>query len=83
MCLMAPARVVDVDTDSCRVVAGGRVERVSWLFVDEELSPGDWVLVVGDSALRKLEPDQAAAMRRAFGLANAPLETPSLRNERG
>jgi hydrogenase maturation factor len=67
---MAPARVVAVDGGACDVTVGDRVQRVNTLFVDTtDLAPGDWVLMVGDSVMKRLDDEQADAMGHAFGVA--------------
>lgn len=66
MCLMAPARVTSVEGDECEVRTGDRVDRVSFLMTPE-VEVGDWVLVNGGTVARRLEPDQAAEMSKAFG----------------
>jgi len=67
MCLMAPARVVAVDGTLCEVETGGRVDRVS-MMLEPDLQVGDWVLVNSGTVVRRLEPDQAEEMTRAFGI---------------
>jgi len=67
MCLMAPARVVAVDGTLCEVETGGRVDRAS-MMLEPDLQLGDWVLVNSGTVVRKLEPDQAEEMTRAFGI---------------
>lgn len=67
MCLMAPARVVAADGTHCEVETGGRVDKVS-MMLEPDLQVGDWVLVNSGTVVRKLDPDQAAEMSRAFGI---------------
>ena len=67
MCLMAPARVVAVDGTLCEVETSGRVDRAS-MMLEPDLQVGDWVLVNGGTVVRKLEPEQAEEMTRAFGI---------------
>ena len=67
MCLMAPGRVVSLDSEACEVETGGQVDRAS-CFLEPDLAVGDWVLVNAGTVVRKLEPDQAAEMSRAFGI---------------
>jgi hydrogenase assembly chaperone HypC/HupF len=71
MCLMAPARVVAVDGALCDVESGGRIDRVSAL-LEPDVAVGDWVLVNTGTIVRRLDPDQAAEMSRAFELLFAP-----------
>ena len=65
MCLMAPGRVVSLDGDSCEVQTGDRVDRVSQLMTPE-VQVGDWVLINAGTVARRLDPDQAAEMSKAF-----------------
>jgi len=67
MCLMAPARVVSVDGPLCEVKLGSRVDQAS-MMLEPDLRVGDWVLVNSGTVVRKLEPDQAQEMSRAFGI---------------
>ncbi|HKZ91441.1 MAG TPA: HypC/HybG/HupF family hydrogenase formation chaperone [Candidatus Limnocylindrales bacterium] len=67
MCLMAPLRVVSVDGTLCEVQSGGRVDRAS-MMLEPDLQVGDWVLVNSGTVVRRLEPDQADEMGRAFGI---------------
>lgn len=68
MCLMMPARVIAIDGDTCEVVTGDRVDRVS-LLLAPPVEVDDWVLVFGGTVARRLEPEQAAQMRDAVGQA--------------
>ncbi len=70
MCLMAPGRVIAVEGDECKVETGGRVDRVS-AFLSSGLRVGDWVLVTGGTVVRRLDPEQAAAMSEAASIAFA------------
>lgn len=67
MCLMAPAQVVSADGTLCEVVTGGRIDRAS-MMLEPDLQVGDWVLVNSGTVVRKLDPDQAEEMTRAFGI---------------
>jgi hydrogenase assembly chaperone HypC/HupF len=67
MCLMAPARVVATDGETCEVQTGGRVDRAS-MMLEPDLQVGDWVLVNSGTVVRKLDPDQAEEMTRAIGI---------------
>lgn len=67
MCLMAPLRVRSVDGTLCEVEGGGRVERAS-MMLEPDLQAGDWVLVNSGTVVRRLDPEQADEMSRAFGI---------------
>ena len=67
MCLMAPGRVVSLDGDTCGVETGGQLDRVS-RFLTPEVEVGDWVLVMSGTIVRRLHPDQAEEMSRAFDI---------------
>ena len=71
MCLMAPGLVTAVEPDACTVDVGGRVERVSTFLADAELRVGDWVLVNGGTVVRRLDHEQAQAMREAMSIVFA------------
>ena len=62
---MAPGRVTSIDRDSCEVATGNRVDRVS-LLLTPDVQVGDWVLITGGTVARKLDPEQAAEMSKAF-----------------
>jgi hydrogenase assembly chaperone HypC/HupF len=55
MCLMAPGRVLAISDSTAEVDLDGRRRRVSSLGLPE-LAVGDWVIVVGGSAFRRLDP---------------------------
>lgn len=69
MCLMAPLRVVAVESGYCVVETGGARDRASTLLADAEIAVGDWVLVMGGAVMRRLEPEQARAMESAYRVA--------------
>jgi hydrogenase expression/formation protein HypC len=66
VCLMMPGRVISIDDESCAVQTGDRVDRVSMLMTPE-VEAGDWVLINAGTVVRRLDPDQAAEMSKAFG----------------
>jgi len=71
MCLMAPLRIVAIEAGSCLVQVGDHTERVTTLpLADAELAEGDWLLVAGSMAIRRLEPDQAGLVTEAFERAH-------------
>jgi len=65
---MAPAQVLVVEPDFAIVEADGRRRRASTVLVDA-LRPGDWVVIAGGAVLRRVEPDQAEMMARAYRTA--------------
>jgi hydrogenase maturation factor len=70
MCLMAPVRVVAVEPGSCLVEVGDHVERVATLpLAGDGPSVGDWLVVAGSLAIRRLEPDQARLVTEAVDRA--------------
>lgn len=72
MCLMAPVQVIRTADDSCEVAWAGHTEWISTLAVDgRRLAAGDWVLIVGGQAVKRLDADGAAAMSAALGVASA------------
>ena len=73
MCLMAPAQVVRVEGSFCDIELGGRVSRATML-LEPDLQPGDWVLIASGTVVRRLDPEQAADMRRAVELLSDPTD---------
>lgn len=67
MCLMAPARVVAVDSTTCQVELAGRTDAAS-IMLEPDVQVGDWVLVNSGTVVRVLDEGQAADMSRAFSL---------------
>lgn len=70
MCLGFPGRIVDVDQDGVTVETEGRRRRASTLLFGD-LSPGDWVLVAAGTVVDRLDPAEAALIRRALHQAMA------------
>jgi len=70
---MLPGRVVWRDADSCDVQVGDRRDRVS-LLMSPEVEVGDWVLVNAGTVARRLDAEQAAAMRLAFAQVYGPAQ---------
>ncbi len=62
MCLGTVARVVEVHRDGRSVVehSGTREEVLSMTITDEDLEPGDWVVIHSGFALERLTEAQAA-----------------------
>lgn len=71
MCLMAPVRVVAVEADSCLVEVGDHLERVTTLpLAGDDPAVGDWLVVAGSMAMRRLEPEQARLVTEAVARAH-------------
>jgi len=81
MCLMAPAQVLAVEPDFAIVEADGRRRRASTMLVDA-LRPGDWVVIAGGAVLRRVKPDQAEMMARAYRTATGLEIDDDLEDER-
>lgn len=82
MCLGYAARVLDVDAEGATVEDRGRHRRVSTLLMPDA-GPGDWVLVAAGSIVRRLDPEDAAAIAAQLARAEAltALVNPSTRHD--
>lgn len=82
MCLMAPGLVTAVGADTAQVSVDG-VTRTALTLLTPDVRPGDWVLVGAGAVLRRVDPDQAASMRRAVDMASGSPRTtgPTLDDE--
>lgn len=67
MCLAVPMQIVTIDEFQCRCSARG-IERDVSLFMmqDENLEPGDFVLVHVGYAIQKVDADEATATWELF-----------------
>ena len=67
MCLAVPMQIVSIDEFQCRCNARG-IERDVSLFMlqDEDLAPGDYVLVHVGYAIQKVDADEAMATWELF-----------------
>ena len=67
MCLAVPMQIVSIDEFQCRCSARG-IERDVSLFMlqDEDLVPGDYVLVHVGYAIQKVDADEATATWELF-----------------
>ena len=67
MCLAVPMQIVTIDEFQCRCSARG-IERDVSLFMmqDEDLEPGDFVLVHVGYAIQKVDADEATATWELF-----------------
>lgn len=80
MCQAAPVRVTRVEGDQAWIVSGSGERRIALLGVDHVVA-GDYVLVHAGLALRRLDPEDAAALLAAFAeieALGAPDEQESL-----
>jgi len=66
MCVGYPAQVTGLGPDgTATVVVHGRPQRVALLAIpEEEIGPGDWVLVHSGIALARLDAAEALARQR-------------------
>ncbi len=71
MCLAAPARVVSLGDGDAVVELGGRRFPASTLFA-ADVRVGDWVVINGGAIVRRVDPEQAERMARAFRIATSP-----------
>ena len=72
MCLGIPMRVLEVDGLWARCEGRGVQRRVN-LGLLGEASAGSWLLVLGDSARERLEPDEASRIDLALDAVEAAL----------
>jgi len=68
MCITLPGRVIGFDGEDAVVEVAGRIRRASRLVVPD-VQPGDWVIVGSGAVLRRLDPDEAAAISSSIGTA--------------
>ena len=77
MCLAAPGRVIEVTGGEALVELAGRRFR-TLAPSDDPVRPGDRVVINGGVIVRRVDPDRAAAMDRALGVATgAPVTGPA------
>jgi hydrogenase assembly chaperone HypC/HupF len=65
MCLAFPGRVTEVAPDGATVSTEGRERRASTLLYPD-VRPGDWVIVAAGTIVRRLDDDEAEAIRHAL-----------------
>ncbi|MCC6792085.1 MAG: HypC/HybG/HupF family hydrogenase formation chaperone [Thermomicrobiales bacterium] len=65
MCQAAPVRVTRVEGDQAWIASGSGERRIALLGVDHVVA-GDYVLVHASLALRRLDPEDAAALLAVF-----------------
>lgn len=68
MCVSYPARVLSVEADAALVDIDNQQRRASLLLVPD-VRPGDWVVVTAGTIIERLEPEQAAEIRRLLDQA--------------
>jgi hydrogenase maturation factor len=66
---MAPGLVTQVSGDTAQVALNG-VMRTALTLLTPDVQPGDWVLVGAGAILRRVDPAQAADLRRAVDIAS-------------
>lgn len=61
MCLAVPIEILEINDDIAtgRVGEGDATIQASIMLMDEEVVPGDWIIVHAGFALRKLDPAEA------------------------
>jgi hydrogenase expression/formation protein HypC len=68
MCVSYPARVLSIEPDAALVDIENQQRRASLLLVPD-VQPGDWVVVTAGTIIERLEPEQAAEIRRLLDQA--------------
>ena len=61
MCLAVPAEIIEIvdDVATCRVGEGDTTVHASLMILDEEVAPGDYLIIHAGFAIRKLHPEEA------------------------
>jgi hydrogenase assembly chaperone HypC/HupF len=61
MCLAVPAEIVEIKDDvaTCRVGEGETTITASLMVLDDEVQPGDFLIIHAGFAIRKLDPAEA------------------------
>ncbi|HOV03208.1 MAG TPA: HypC/HybG/HupF family hydrogenase formation chaperone [Hyphomicrobiales bacterium] len=74
MCVAVPVPVLSADGFTARVLRGGVEAEVSLLLLDEEVRPGDYlILQAGYHAVARLDAAEAEERLRLFEQALAPV----------
>ena len=68
MCIEDPGRVIVIDGLGAVVDVGGRRRRASTLVLPD-VAVGDWVTVAAGTIVNRLEPEEAAEIRRILDAA--------------
>ena len=71
MCIGFPGTVISVDSTGATVEQDGRLRRASTLIVSD-IRAGDQVIVAAGTIVERLEPAEAAQIRRTLLEAMAP-----------
>lgn len=79
MCVVAPARVVELDGPTATLEVDGR-RRTASILLAPEIVVGDWVIVAGGAVLRRIPDADADAIRSAIARLATPDETPVHKN---
>lgn len=75
MCFVAPARIIRLTPRGAEVEREGLRFEVSLLFLDDEVSPGDWVSVQAQRhALSQLSDAEAAELLALYAEIDAHLQ---------
>ncbi len=61
MCLAIPAEILEINDGvaNCKVGEGETTVQASIMLLDEEVAPGDYIIIHAGFALRKLDPKEA------------------------
>jgi len=61
MCLAVPAEIVEINDDvaTCRVGEGETTITASLMVLDDDVQPGDFLIIHAGFAIRKLDPAEA------------------------
>jgi hydrogenase expression/formation protein HypC len=73
MCIVAPARIIELDAGIAVVDVAGRRRRASVLLAPD-LEVGDWVLVAAGNVVRRIDADAAAGLTAELEAAVAATE---------
>jgi hydrogenase expression/formation protein HypC len=68
MCIEDPGRVVEIDALGAVVDVAGRRRRASMLVLPD-VAVGDWVTVAAGTIVNRLDPEEAAEIRRILDAA--------------
>jgi hydrogenase assembly chaperone HypC/HupF len=68
MCLAFPGRVTEIAPDGAMVSTEGRVRRASTMLYPD-VRPGEWVIVAAGTIVRRLDDEEAEAIREALTAA--------------
>ncbi|MCS7386968.1 MAG: HypC/HybG/HupF family hydrogenase formation chaperone [Candidatus Methanomethylicota archaeon] len=66
MCLAVPAKVVSVNGDRATVDFGGVQREILLTLIEDEVLPGDYVIVHAGFAIQKLDEETAVSMLKLW-----------------